>query len=40
VAVDGFTTIGKRVADALAKPPDLELVGATKTDHAIGLSRT
>jgi len=31
VAVNGFGTIGKRVADAVAKQPDLELVGVTKT---------
>jgi glyceraldehyde-3-phosphate dehydrogenase (NAD(P)) len=31
VAVNGFGTIGKRVADAVAKQPDLELVGITKT---------
>ncbi len=31
VAVNGFGTIGKRVADAVARQPDLELVGVTKT---------
>ncbi len=31
VAVNGFGTIGKRVADAVAKQPDLTLVGVTKT---------
>jgi glyceraldehyde-3-phosphate dehydrogenase (NAD(P)) len=31
VAVNGYGTIGKRVADAVAKQPDLELVGVTKT---------
>lgn len=31
VAVNGFGTIGKRVADAVAKQPDMELVGVTKT---------
>ena len=31
VAINGFGTIGKRVADAVAKQPDLELVGVTKT---------
>jgi glyceraldehyde-3-phosphate dehydrogenase (NAD(P)) len=31
VAVNGFGTIGKRVADAVARQPDLELVGVAKT---------
>lgn len=31
VAVNGFGTIGKRVADAVRKQPDMELVGVTKT---------
>jgi glyceraldehyde-3-phosphate dehydrogenase (NAD(P)) len=31
VAVNGFGTIGKRVADAVARQPDMELVGVTKT---------
>jgi len=31
VAVNGFGTIGKRVADAVAKQPDMVLVGVTKT---------
>jgi glyceraldehyde-3-phosphate dehydrogenase (NAD(P)) len=31
VAVNGFGTIGKRVADAVAKQPDLQLVGVAKT---------
>jgi glyceraldehyde-3-phosphate dehydrogenase (NAD(P)) len=31
VAVNGFGTIGKRVADAVTKQPDMELVGVTKT---------
>jgi glyceraldehyde-3-phosphate dehydrogenase (NAD(P)) len=31
VAVNGYGTIGKRVADAVAKQPDMELVGVTKT---------
>lgn len=31
VAVNGFGTIGKRVADAVHKQPDMELVGVTKT---------
>ncbi len=31
VAVNGFGTIGKRVADAIARQPDMTLVGVTKT---------
>jgi len=31
VAVNGYGTIGKRVADAVALQPDMELVGITKT---------
>ena len=31
VAVNGFGTIGKRVAEAVAKQDDMELVGVTKT---------
>lgn len=31
VAVNGYGTIGKRVADAVAKQPDMELVGIAKT---------
>jgi glyceraldehyde-3-phosphate dehydrogenase (NAD(P)) len=31
VGVNGFGTIGKRVADAVARQPDMELVGVTKT---------
>ncbi len=31
VAVNGYGTIGKRVADAIARQPDLELVGVAKT---------
>jgi glyceraldehyde-3-phosphate dehydrogenase (NAD(P)+) (phosphorylating) len=31
VAVNGYGTIGKRVADAVAKQPDLTLVGVAKT---------
>ncbi|MGI0071908.1 MAG: type II glyceraldehyde-3-phosphate dehydrogenase [Thermoplasmata archaeon] len=31
VGVNGYGTIGKRVADAVAKQPDMELVGVTKT---------
>jgi glyceraldehyde-3-phosphate dehydrogenase (NAD(P)) len=31
VGVNGYGTIGKRVADAVASQPDMELVGVTKT---------
>jgi glyceraldehyde-3-phosphate dehydrogenase (NAD(P)+) (phosphorylating) len=31
VAVNGYGTIGKRVADAIAKQPDMKLVGVAKT---------
>ena len=31
VGVNGFGTIGKRVADAVARQPDLELIGVAKT---------
>lgn len=31
VAVNGFGTIGKRVADAVVKQPDMKLVGVSKT---------
>ena len=31
VAVNGYGTIGKRVADAVAKQPDMKLVGVSKT---------
>ncbi|MGI0067183.1 MAG: type II glyceraldehyde-3-phosphate dehydrogenase [Thermoplasmata archaeon] len=31
VGVNGYGTIGKRVADAIARQPDLELVGVAKT---------
>ena len=31
VGINGFGTIGKRVADAVAKQPDMTLVGVTKT---------
>jgi glyceraldehyde-3-phosphate dehydrogenase (NAD(P)) len=31
VAVNGYGTIGKRVADAVARQPDMSLVGVTKT---------
>ncbi|MGA8537777.1 MAG: type II glyceraldehyde-3-phosphate dehydrogenase [Thermoplasmata archaeon] len=31
VAVNGYGTIGKRVADAISRQPDMKLVGVTKT---------
>lgn len=31
VAINGYGTIGKRVADAIVKQPDMELVGVAKT---------
>ena len=31
VAINGYGTIGKRVADAVAKQPDMKLVGVAKT---------
>ena len=31
VGVNGFGTIGRRVADAVLKQEDMELVGVTKT---------
>jgi glyceraldehyde-3-phosphate dehydrogenase (EC 1.2.1.12) len=31
VAVNGYGTIGKRVADAIKLQPDMELVGVAKT---------
>jgi len=31
VAINGYGTIGKRVADAVAKQPDMEVVGVVKT---------
>ncbi len=36
VAVNGFGTIGKRVADAVAKQPDMQLVGVVKTQPTFG----
>ncbi len=39
VAVNGFGTIGKRVADAVARQPDLELVGVAKTRPGFGARR-
>jgi len=31
VAINGFGTIGKRVADAISKQPDMEVIGVSKT---------
>ncbi len=31
VTINGFGTIGKRVADPVAKQPDMELVGVAQT---------
>lgn len=31
VAINGYGTIGKRVADAVAAQPDMEVVGVSKT---------
>jgi glyceraldehyde-3-phosphate dehydrogenase (NAD(P)) len=39
VAVNGYGTIGKRVADAVAKQPDLELVGVAKTQPSFEARR-
>ncbi|KKF39960.1 glyceraldehyde-3-phosphate dehydrogenase [Halorubrum saccharovorum] len=36
VGVNGYGTIGKRVADAVAAQPDMELVGVTKTSPDYG----
>lgn len=36
VGVNGYGTIGKRVADAIAAQPDMELVGVTKTSPNYG----
>jgi len=36
VGVNGYGTIGKRVADAVAAQPDMELVGVTKTGPDYG----
>ncbi|MGC9145605.1 MAG: glyceraldehyde 3-phosphate dehydrogenase NAD-binding domain-containing protein, partial [Nitrososphaeria archaeon] len=30
VSVNGYGTIGKRIADAITKQPDMELVGISK----------
>jgi glyceraldehyde-3-phosphate dehydrogenase (NAD(P)) len=39
VAINGYGTIGKRVADAVAKQPDMELVGVAKTRPSFEASR-
>ncbi len=31
VAINGYGTIGKRVADAVAAQPDMEVIGVSKT---------
>ncbi|MEE1544777.1 MAG: glyceraldehyde-3-phosphate dehydrogenase, partial [Alphaproteobacteria bacterium] len=36
VAINGFGTIGKRVADAVAAQVDMEIVGVTKTGPSFG----
>ncbi|EMA67625.1 glyceraldehyde-3-phosphate dehydrogenase [Halorubrum aidingense JCM 13560] len=36
VGVNGYGTIGKRVADAVAAQPDMEVVGVTKTSPTYG----
>jgi len=36
VAINGFGTIGKRVADAVAAQADMEIVGVTKTGPSFG----
>ncbi len=36
VGVNGYGTIGKRVADAVAAQPDMELIGVTKTSPNYG----
>jgi glyceraldehyde-3-phosphate dehydrogenase (NAD(P)) len=36
VAINGYGTIGKRVADAVAAQDDMELVGVTKTSPSFG----
>ena len=35
VAINGYGTIGKRVADAVTKQDDMEIVGVTKTRPTI-----
>jgi glyceraldehyde-3-phosphate dehydrogenase (NAD(P)) len=39
VAVNGYGTIGKRVADAVARQPDMTLVGVTKTQPSFEARR-
>ena len=36
VAINGFGTIGKRVADAVDAQDDMEIVGVTKTRPSFG----
>ena len=36
VAINGFGTIGKRVADAIDAQEDMEIVGVTKTGPSFG----
>ena len=36
VAINGFGTIGKRVADAVDAQDDMEVVGVTKTGPSFG----
>ena len=36
VAINGYGTIGKRVADAVDAQDDMEIVGVTKTRPAFG----
>ena len=36
VAINGFGTIGKRVADAIDAQDDMEIVGVTKTGPSFG----
>ena len=36
VAINGYGTIGKRVADAVDAQNDMEIVGVTKTRPAFG----
>ena len=36
VAINGYGTIGKRVADAIDAQDDMEIVGVTKTGPSFG----
>ena len=36
VAINGYGTIGKRVADAVDAQDDMEIVGVTKTSPSFG----